>query len=252
MRRVNCVVGLAAFAFAVSAWPQSAWPSYPNNSAIAVASDGSVGIGTASPAARLHAVGNVLREVARFQGSIDVTNNRNFFSLYTTNPGFWWEFSNQDPVGAGTTNGLAFRERSAADPSISRMYIAQGGNVGIGTINPQYLLSVNGVIGAKDVIVTNSGWSDYVFRPGYRLRPLSEVSAYIEDHGHLPEIPTEAEVKEKGVSVGEMQAKLLAKIEELTLHMIQQEKENRGLRERVGRLESGAASISDSAAITVR
>lgn len=107
------------------------------------------------------------------------------------------------------------------------------GKVGIATTNPQYTLSVNGNIGAQDVIVTNTGWSDYVFKPGYRVRPLSEVAQFIETNGHLPDIPTEAEVKEKGVSLGDMQAKLLAKVEELTLHMIQQDGENRDLRERL-------------------
>ena len=108
-----------------------------------------------------------------------------------------------------------------------------GGRVGIGTTNPQYKLAVNGNIGAQDIIVTNTGWSDYVFRPGYRLRPLSEVSQFIQANGHLPDIPTEAEVKAQGVSLGDMQAKLLAKVEEITLHMIQQEKENRELRDQV-------------------
>src|SRR6266508_965375 len=105
-------------------------------------------------------------------------------------------------------------------------------NVGIRTTNPgNYKLAVNGNIDAQDIIVTNTSWSDYVLRPGYRLRPLSEVSQYIRTNGHLPDIPTEAEVKEKGVSLGDMQAKLLAKVEELTLHMIQQDKENRDVRE---------------------
>ena len=101
-----------------------------------------------------------------------------------------------------------------------------------------------------------------MFLPGYRLRPLSEVSAYIQANHHLPDIPTEAEVKEKGVSLGDMQAKLLAKVEELTLHMIQQDKENHELREHVtqqekqnqelrehlARLEKGMASDSRPAA----
>jgi len=117
--------------------------------------------------------------------------------------------------GTGSANGA---------PPTEVMRITSTGNVGIGITNPGvYKLAVEGTIGARDIIVTNVPWSDYVFRPGYRLRPLSEVKAYIQSHRHLPDIPSEAEVKEKGVSMGDMQAKLLAKVEELTLHMIQAE-----------------------------
>ena len=120
-------------------------------------------------------------------------------------------------------------------------WLRNGGDAGIGTSAPQYKLAVNGMIGAKEVIVTNTGWPDYVFRPGYRLRPLTEVSAFIQQHHHLPDIPSATEVKAKGVSVGQMQSKLLAKIEELTLHMIRQDRENRELRARLARLETRAA-----------
>jgi hypothetical protein len=99
------------------------------------------------------------------------------------------------------------------------------GNVGIGTTNPTNKLEVNGTIRAKEVIVETTGWSDYVFAPGYKLAPLSEVETHIATNGHLPGIPSAAEVAEKGVSVGDMQAKLLAKVEELTLHMIAMQKE---------------------------
>ena len=67
---------------------------------------------------------------------------------------------------------------------------------------------------------------------------MSEVADYISANGHLPEIPSAKEVKEKGVSLGDMQSKLLAKIEELTLHMIEAEKENAELRARIARLEA--------------
>jgi hypothetical protein len=168
-------------------------------------------------------------------------------------PNRWWIGQ-----GLGSPTDGTFTVYDARQ-GVSRIAILNTGNVGIGTTNPQYKLAVNGNIGAQDIIVTNTGWSDYVFRPGYRLRPLSEVSQFIQANGHLPEIPTEAEVKEKGVSLGDMQAKLLAKVEELTLHAIQQEKENRELREnltrenqelrdRLARLEKGAASLTTTAA----
>ncbi len=126
-----------------------------------------------------------------------------------------------------------------------------GGSVVIGTKSmpsTAYSLAVDGTIGAQDIVVTNAGWADYVFAPGYRLRPLSEVKAYIQANSHLPEVPSEAEVKEKGISVSEMQATLLAKVEELTLHMIQAdernnalEQKNRELQERLSRLETKVA-----------
>jgi hypothetical protein len=126
---------------------------------------------------------------------------------------------------------------------LERMRITSTGNVGIGTTAPGYPLSVNGTIQAKEVLV-NTGWSDYVFDPGYRLQPLSEVATYVQENHHLPEIPSAAEVAEKGISLGNMQSKLLAKIEELTLHMIRAERENRELKERLVRLEQSKAQVN--------
>lgn len=109
------------------------------------------------------------------------------------------------------------------------------GNVGIGTTSPTHKLAVNGAVRAKEVIV-DTGWSDYVFAADYRLAPLSEVEAHILAKKHLPGIPSAAEVEAQGVSIGEMQSKLLAKIEELTLHQIAQEKAMTALKEENARL----------------
>jgi hypothetical protein len=100
------------------------------------------------------------------------------------------------------------------------------GKVGIGTssITTDALLTVNGTIHAKEVNITLNNLADYVFSPEYLLMPLHKVEAFVKTNKHLPEIPSAAEVKEKGLSIGEMQNKLLQKIEELTLYVIEQQK----------------------------
>jgi hypothetical protein len=101
------------------------------------------------------------------------------------------------------------------------------GNVGIGTTSPSERLSVNGKISAKKIIVTQLGWSDYVFDKKYKLRSLFSLENFIKENKHLPEVPTAKEVEEKGISVGDNQALLLKKIEELTLYVIKLDKQNR-------------------------
>jgi hypothetical protein len=131
------------------------------------------------------------------------------------------------------------------------VFITHAGNVGIGTSlssNPNsYKLAVKGTIGAQEVIVekTSSTWSDYVFENTYNLRPLSQVESYIKENKHLPEIPSAKEVEANGINLGEMDALLLKKIEELTLYTIEinkkmeeMKKENDELKEKVKNLEN--------------
>src|SRR5690606_1055084 len=96
------------------------------------------------------------------------------------------------------------------------------GNVGIGTLSPSHKLSVNGVVRAKGIIV-DTNWADYVFDPEYRLAPLMEVEAHINEKGHLPGVPSAQEMAANGANVAEVQSMLLAKIEELMLYVIKQE-----------------------------
>ncbi len=102
-----------------------------------------------------------------------------------------------------------------------RMVINGEGNVGIGTLDPgSWKLAVNGNIRAKEIKV-ETGWSDFVFDPDYDLPSLKEVENYIKQHGHLKDIPSQKEVEKNGVNLGEINSKLLQKIEELTLYIIQ-------------------------------
>ena len=110
--------------------------------------------------------------------------------------------------------------------------------VGIGTMNPLYKLDVNGSIRAKEILVETTG-ADFVFADDYRLRPLSEVEAFITENKHLPEIQSAQEMQENGVSVSELQTKLLQKIEELTLYLIQQEQIIQELRQEVEQFKEG-------------
>lgn len=110
------------------------------------------------------------------------------------------------------------------------------GNVGIGTLNPDYKLDVNGVMRAKEVIV-ETGWADYVFEDEYELAPLSEVEDFIEENGHLPNIPSAAEISENGLSIADVNTKMMEKIEELTLYVIEIKKENEELKAKVEALE---------------
>lgn len=109
--------------------------------------------------------------------------------------------------------------------------------VGIGTDTPTHNLSVNGAIRAKEVIV-DTGWADYVFASEYRLAPLAEVEQHIKEKGRLPDVPSAKQVAEQGVSVGESQALLLRKVEELTLHLIAQDKEMVRLRGEIAELKA--------------
>ncbi len=118
------------------------------------------------------------------------------------------------------------------------MRINSSGNVGIGTTNPGTAkLAVNGTIKAREVIATTQGWPDYVFDTEYDLKPLPEVEKFIKTNKHLENIPTAAEVKTNGVPLADMQAKILQKLEETTLYLIEMKKENEVLKSRITVLE---------------
>ncbi|SHH88129.1 hypothetical protein [Flavobacterium defluvii] len=92
--------------------------------------------------------------------------------------------------------------------------------VGIGTNTPDSALAVNGTIHSKEVKVDLINWPDFVFKKEYKLPTLEEVEKHIAEKGHLENIPSEEEAVKNGINLGEINAKLLQKIEELTLYMI--------------------------------
>lgn len=92
---------------------------------------------------------------------------------------------------------------------------------------------VGGKIFAKEIEVKTNVWADFVFEDTYKLKPLSEVETFIKENKHLPEVPSETEVLDKGIDVAKMDALLLQKIEELTLYMIELKKENQEMKSEI-------------------
>jgi len=122
--------------------------------------------------------------------------------------------------------------------NVSAMFIAAAtGNVGIGTNNPDvYRLAVNGSIRAKEIRV-NTGWADYVFERNYKLRALPDLEKFIRINKRLPGIPAASQLKKEGVDISAMQTKMMAKIEELTLYLIEANKTIEQLKQRIEAIE---------------
>ena len=144
--------------------------------------------------------------------------------------------ANQSHVHWGTRGDWYIR--SAADNGVVVIQDGNAGDVGIGTANTAgYKLAVNGKIRAKEIRV-ETGWADYVFAPEYKLRPLEEVESFIKANQHLPEIQPASEIQANGLDVAAVTTKMMAKIEELTLYLIEMKKENDALKNRVNTLEN--------------
>jgi len=118
-----------------------------------------------------------------------------------------------------------------------------GGRVGIGTSSPREALSVNGSARAKEITVETANWPDYVFKPSYKLQPLEEIKAYINQNHHLPETPSEKEITEKGLNIGEINKLLMKKVEELTLYLIENKE---ALKEQQCEIDQLKANLSQS------
>jgi len=210
--------------------------------------DGNVGIGTVNPTHKLTIDGDV-KINGRSRG-LSIA----YATLTESNSGASTILGNNvkagvadntvkrfvSPVDAGSylslnyQSGITFHtgvmseldiEGSSSNNEVVR--ITHYGNVGIGTTDPKgYKLAVAGNMIAESVKVKlQNTWPDYVFAKSYQLPSLQETEKHIKEKGHLPGIPSATEVKANGVDLGEMNAKLLQKIEELTLHLIEKDKE---------------------------
>lgn len=172
---------------------------------------GNVGIGTTSPDTRFHIIGN---------------DNDGTTAGVTIQSGTQKMLIDGNEIDGLFDLNLNYNTNTKVTLGVG------GGQVMVGTtsIPVGYKFGVDGKVICEEVWVKNSSaWPDYVFKADYDLTPLSELEAQIEQLGHLPNIPSEAAVAE-GYQVGEMQKRLLRKIEELTLYAIDEHKKNNDLR----------------------
>ncbi len=176
------------------------------------------------------------------------TNDNQFFygpTLYEINGS---EPSIQELINAQPNNNSNSSGGSGVWSLNNQDVYYNNGNVAIGTneVPTGYQLAVNGKVISEEVKVQlQTNWPDYVFSERYNLPTLKEIEAYIEENGHLQNIPSAKVVEREGLQLGDMNAKLLEKIEELTLYIIQQQKEledqkekNKSLENRLVKLEN--------------
>ncbi|PWV56449.1 hypothetical protein [Chitinophaga sp. S165] len=165
-----------------------------------------------------------------------------YYSNYTVMPTVYDGVQNPSTYQPAT-GGTIYGAKSAVDNTVNMYGMTYGntgyfngaglnyfgGSVGIGTRNVgTSKLAVEGTIAARRVKVTQAAtWPDFVFEPEYKLPSLSELDAYIKENKHLPDVPSAKEVAKEGLDLGEMNRILLQKVEELTLHLIEQEKINK-------------------------
>ena len=218
---------------------------------VRITHDGNMGIGTSDPEKLLHVASprnaSVTLGDAPAVLMLEQANNNNW--SYGEAAGEILFKKGDDIVGAIRSEhtraggphthedaGLTFYVAPNAETPVpfEAMRIDYLGHVGIGTTNTtDHKLNVAGTIRANEIIVDTSG-ADYVFGDDYELKPLDQINAFIDEHKHLPDIPSANEMKENGMGMAEMQTKLLAKIEELTLYLIAQQKEIEELKAQIG------------------
>lgn len=205
-------------------------------SAMFINSSGNVGIGTTSPTAAKF----VLNSGVVNQNGL-INGDKIGFTRTSDAAEVVYLKKTTDLGASGTANihgydGIIFRTTGA---EVAKMAILSNGKVGIGTNSPDETLTVKGNIHAAEVKVDPlSTIPDYVFEPDYKLTSLTDLKRYVDKNHHLPEIPSAKEIEKNGIQLGDMNMKLLKKVEELTLYLIEQQKVNQSLQLQINQLKN--------------
>ena len=188
---------------------------------------GNVGIGTTNPGKKVSIASDASKGWLYLTSTNGNPEIESANGLQLKSAGAYQLYSGNDHISFGNTS---------SGYGLMNVY---SNSVGIGTTDTKgYQLAIAGnTVTEKLVVKKQMNWPDYVFKPNYNLRPLTEVDQYINTHQHLPDVPSEKEVTDNGIDVGETQAMLLRKIEELTLYIIEMKKENVGFKKEIETLK---------------
>lgn len=261
----------------LSSRPLFGWDNYGNRK-MTLTAEGKLGVGTETPETTIHVetpgvtgsgerlmkltVSDASQDYLQFNNATGANNqfipvvkgyhtSDNRTALYLSGEIAPGNDAGNSPVmifdarvtGAAVTTRPAFAWTTYSQ---TRMTMLANGYVGIGRTNPNYQLDVNGSINASSYYNDGtSQWPDYVFKDEYELATLEEVEKHIEEHGHLENIPSEKEVLENGYNMGELDTKLLEKVEELTLYLIEVNKKLEAQNQRIEALEEENKLLKD-------
>ncbi|MCA6473530.1 MAG: hypothetical protein IM548_07950 [Chitinophagaceae bacterium] len=193
------------------------YTGYPNSEKMRITASGNIGIGTINPQANLSikSGSNVDAEINSLPEGIDIQS----FNRTSNSYGY-----------------ISFKTNAGNES----MRILNTGQICVGCLVPgTYKMAVDGAMAARSLRITQTaGWADYVFDKKYNLRPLDEVEKFIQENQHLPDLPSATTVAREGIDVADMQAKLLSKIEELTLYVIELKKEVETLKKKQSKKSS--------------
>jgi hypothetical protein len=200
-----------------------------------VKGNGNVAIGTSNP-------GDATLKIYKDNlPKFELANSVSTFQIGIANNG--WDFAPQSQAGDaifrkyGTSHNMIFLMND--DNNDGNSYIKFGDNYNylwFGIFNNRQV-RIDGTVTAKEINVQTNVWSDNVFDPEYKLKPLNDFETFIKKNRRLPDVPSEKEVKEKCINIAEMNALLLKKIEEAMLYILELKKQNEELNKRIEELE---------------
>ena len=220
MKKLIIVLSIVLFSnlIASAQWSSESYKVY-------VDEDTKVGLGVSSPSYQLHLYHQT-------QPQFYFANDKGAVRWSLANSAGEWAPTSQagDAVfnihGVDSNdNGIIFNFNNNDNDGGRYVKFCDWANNDIMAIYNNATVKIDGKLYAKEIEVKTNVWADYVFKPDYKLMPLDELEAFIETNNHLPDVPSETEVKENGINLAEMNAKLLQKVEELTLYIIEQQKQ---------------------------